>query len=67
MGLHSYLRSIELNKHNYPFYTLIMSAMRKADSINIELLKEAFPDIYEELDARYNAPGGRIGDEVDYG
>jgi hypothetical protein len=37
-----------------------MAAMRKADSDNLELLKAAFPAVWEELQQRYNAPGGMI-------
>jgi len=33
--------------------------MRQADTDNLELLKEAFPEIYAELRVRYIAPGGR--------
>jgi hypothetical protein len=43
-----------------PFYALIMAAMRKADSRNLVWLKAAFPDTYDELYARYNAPDGRL-------
>lgn len=41
-----------------PFYALVMAAMRRADSRNLVLLRSAFPDVYDELHARYNAPGG---------
>jgi hypothetical protein len=43
-----------------PFSALIMAAMRKADSRNLAWLKAAFPDTYDELQARYNAPGGLL-------
>lgn len=42
------------------FDALIMAAMRKADSINSTKLRVAFPDTYDELSARYHAPGGRL-------
>lgn len=63
MSLHSYMVSYDLATHDYPFEALIMAAMRKADTRNSRLLHDAFPAIHDELYARYNAPGGRIGDE----
>lgn len=42
------------------FYTLLMAAMRLADTANIELLKKTYPDVWEELQERYNAPGGLL-------
>lgn len=41
-----------------PFYALIMAAMRRADTTNAALLHWCWPDIWDELQARYNAPGG---------
>jgi hypothetical protein len=46
-----------------PFYAIIMAAMRKADSDNIAKLKEAFPETWDELNARYTARGGLLKDE----
>ncbi len=47
------------------FYTLIMAAMRCADTDNLAKLKDAFPEVYQELVDRYNAPGGLLpGEEV---
>lgn len=45
------------------FRAMIMAAMRKADSNNLTKLQEAFPDILEELRARYNAPGGALNEQ----
>ena len=45
------------------FYALVTVLMRRADSDNLELLKEAFPNIYRDLVARYNAPGGILPGE----
>ena len=58
MSLHEYKQSIELYDKDYPFYALIMAAMRKADSDNERLLRDAFPRVWDELQARYDAPGG---------
>jgi hypothetical protein len=50
--------------HDPPFYALIQAAMRKADSGNAVRLWRAFPEVWVELNARYNAPGGKLpGDE----
>ena len=47
---------IELAGHS--FYGLIMAAMRQADTDNKEILKRGFPQVHQELQDRYNAPGG---------
>jgi hypothetical protein len=60
MSLYDYQVSIQIAIHNYPFYALIQAAMRQADTDNLELLKTAFPEVYAEFRARYNAPGGRL-------
>jgi len=58
----------EVSKHvsaaDYPFYALIMAAMRQADTDNLDSLKEAFPLVHRELQARYNAPGGYLPGEL---
>lgn len=58
MSLHEYQQSIELGKLNYPFYTLILTAMRDADSENLTKLRIAFPTVFNELIDRYNSPNG---------
>jgi len=63
MSLFDYERSREIAARNYPFYALIMAAMRDADTENLEKLRAMFPDIYREFQARYNAPGGRLEGE----
>lgn len=42
------------------FYSLLMAAMRCADSDNLRKLRLAFPEVEAELRERYNAPGGAI-------
>ena len=42
------------------FYGVIQCAMRLADSDNLEKLKNAFPEVWADLQLRYNAPGGRF-------
>ena len=48
---------------DYSFYALIMAAMRQADTQNLFLLRQAFPDTWDELEARYHAPGGLLPGE----
>ena len=52
----------DISKHivtmNYPFASLMMAALRQADSKNARVLAKAFPEITDELIKRYNAPGG---------
>ncbi len=40
------------------FYGLIQACMRLADTDNLAKLKAAFPDTWQDLQDRYNAPGG---------
>lgn len=67
MSLYDYRESIKISMHDYGFYPLIMAAMRKADSNNIEKLKSVFPDVWTELVARSSAPGGLLDEEVKMG
>ena len=55
MSLHGYPIAVRLAREDIPFYALIMAAMLRADSDNIEKLKAAFPDTHAELDVRYNS------------
>jgi hypothetical protein len=65
MSLVSYQQSLKLSMVDYDFSALIMAAMRKADTGNQIELRIAFPQIWEELKARYDAPGGFL--EGEYG
>lgn len=62
MSYYDYNVSRSLADKDYPFDALIMAAMRKADSVNLFFLSDAFPETYKELRARYNAPGGFLND-----
>jgi len=62
MSLFDYHKSLELVAEDVPFYALIMAAMRKADTDNERFLRDAWPEIWDELKARYNSPGGKIND-----
>lgn len=63
MSLFDYERSREIDKRDEPFYALVMAAMRRADTINLNKLRDAWPEVWTELQARYNAPGGRLENE----
>lgn len=58
MSLQDYHQSLALEAKGIPFYALLMTAMRVADSDNLIKLRRAFPFVYDELQARYNAPCG---------
>lgn len=63
MSYHEYRIGQEIAAHDYPFYSLIQAAMRKADTDNAAALREAFPSTWAELERRYHAPGGLIDSE----
>ena len=60
MSYHEYKVSQIIAIEDYPFYALIMACMRQADTDNAELLRETWPRVWEELDARYHQPGGLL-------
>jgi hypothetical protein len=63
MTLHEYEQSREIEIQGYPFYALIMAAMRQADTYNAEKLRNAFPEVWDEFVNRYHAPGGLLEKE----
>jgi len=65
MSLYDYQKSLEIAGEDYPFYAILMAAIRQADSDNLELLKQAFPETFSELYARYHSPGGRLCTDPD--
>lgn len=62
-GLHAFVVSQEISKTDPPFAALLFAAMRKADTMNMMRLRLAFPDLCEEMERRYNAPGGRLEED----
>lgn len=54
----AYRASLELSRTDPPFYGLVMAAMRKADTTNAAILRRSFPDVWADLQARYESPGG---------
>ena len=49
------------------FYGLIQACMRLADTDNLQRLKIDWPDVWSDLQVRYNAPQGRLAGEIDCG
>lgn len=64
MSMFDYEASKRIALLYVPFYAIIMAAMRQADSNNLKLLKEAWPNTWHELHERYNAPGGFLPGEI---
>ena len=60
---HEYVVGREIWAKDYPFYSLIQAAMRQADDQNLRALRNAFPGLWDELQARYNARGGRLEED----
>lgn len=62
MSLHHYEagREICLERHrrNWPYYALIQAAMREGDTENRAKLRAMWPEVWDDLWARYDAPGG---------
>ena len=63
LGQHAYGVGLKIAKSDPPFYSLIAAAAMRADSQNTELIKAAWPEVWEETHARYNAPGGFLEGE----
>jgi hypothetical protein len=65
MSLYNYSKVKPTLEADPPFYTLIMAAMDRADTFNLAKLRQVFPEIYEEYEARHNAPRGLLPGERD--
>lgn len=66
MSRFDYQASLRLNSGDPPFHALVMAAMRQADTANLALLRTAFPEVWAELDARRDAPGGALPGDPGY-
>ena len=64
LNIIDYKVSQRIGFYDAPFSALIASAMRKADSINLKKLKNAWPEIFSDLQKRYNGPGGATQEEL---
>jgi hypothetical protein len=61
---HDYLTSSTLENHGHTYTTLIMTAMRQApDTQDLDLLRDAYPDIWAELMARFHHVSGYLPGE----
>ena len=56
INFYEYDESRNLLRHG--FYALLMAAMRKADTPNTVKLQAAWPEVWADLQERYDAPGG---------
>ena len=65
MSLYDYRVSQAISAEDPSFAALIMAAFRKADTDNSMKLRKAFPEILEELKARYKAPGGLLPGDIE--
>lgn len=63
MSLYDYKVGGQIYGRHFPFYALIQAAMRQADTDNLEKLRTAWPDVWKDLEVRYNAPGGLLPGE----
>ena len=63
MSYHDYTAGRDIAMGGCSFYAIIQAAMRKADTPNLDRLKAAWPRIWDELQARYDAPGGYLPDD----
>lgn len=63
MSYVDYIAGRAIADKEYPFYAIIMAAMRRADTENLQKLQEAFPGTFKELRTRYNSPGGYLPGE----
>lgn len=64
MSFYDYEASQQIAAEEHPFYALIMAAIRQADTDNAATLRAAFPQVWDDLLARYNAPGGILPGEL---
>lgn len=62
-GHFAYVTAQKIYALDAPFDAIIQAAMRQADSTNLAKLKVAWPEEWEDLQARYNAPGGLLEGE----
>jgi hypothetical protein len=63
MSLYDWTKAVELRKNDVPFYALLMAAVLRADDLNLAKLNIMFPAMVTEVQARYDAPGGKLEGE----
>jgi hypothetical protein len=52
MSLYEYEEGLIIAAKDPPFYALIQAAMRRADTVNLEMLIGCWPDVWRELQER---------------
>jgi len=60
ISLFEYEQSQQISAQGYQFYALLGALMRDADTDNTEKLKTAWPEFWESMKRRYNAPVGVV-------
>lgn len=63
-GVTEYREGRIASAQGYGFYSLIEAAMRTADSEQIEVLRNAYPNVYADLMARYDSQNTRIVNDM---
>jgi hypothetical protein len=63
MSLYDYAEAKRIVAEDVPFDALIFAAMLRADRRNWTALITAFPDLWDEYEARFHAPGGRLPED----
>ena len=53
----------EIVPQGYYFHALVIAAIMQADGGNAARLRQAFPELYDETQARYHATGGLLDGE----
>lgn len=66
MSRHDYEIGREPKLKDASFYGIIMGAMMRADTHNAGLLRSQWPDVWDEVQARYDAPGARLPTDPDF-
>lgn len=62
-SVYDYQISQQLAVQDLPFYGLLFALIRRADTRNTELIRQAWPEVYDEFVTRYNSPGGWLPGE----
>ena len=65
MSYFDYSVARELVAKDVPFDALIMAAMQRADTTNAAMLRGMYPAVWDEVQARYNAPGAMLPGDLD--
>ncbi len=63
MSLVDFQAALVLRNNDEAFYALIMAAMMRADTENAAMLRAMWPKVWDETQARWNAPGGALAGE----